>query len=292
MSGKQNPSHLHHWFPEALSFHWANSEGKIIRVNTDNGQRNQAIPSVFGGREKWHVLDFGKTSPWTTNFESQFHHADRRMNRLVAKLNKLTGTNRLQSQPIDIETRQLFATCCASFLARLPGTRRRLEKYIRQWPGPQNTDEEIKRVNLPGTARSLFDSYTSIMMTSGTFAIFTSANLDFIYGDGLYHTFPLTAIFPVDGRPLHVCAKCIVPITPSIAVIYIAPCPTSILLICNLEPHEAVHINRATQVNSKELFFRRHEPNVFSQQDVATSERWLASMFNFVATCDPPAQKA
>lgn len=289
MSGKQNASHNHHWFPAALSGYWTDAEGKLYR-RTKEGKPSRAMASTFGRRENWHLINFGKSSPWTSNYEAKFQEVDGRIKPLVGALFELTCVepssakifyHRLQRQVFTNNSHARLVSVLASLLARLPSTRRRVKRLIQSNGCSQNTDAEIESVNLPSTVSPLMAAYTSTLSSRTTFLVMFSDSRELVYGDGLFHTLPIVA------HTMSGAAMGVVPLTPSMAILFYRS-PLLIqqpnLLTIRLDPQEALHVNRAVQENSHELFYRSEHPLAYTPAQFSETEFWFGALFDSVAS--------
>ncbi len=105
--------------------------------------------------------------------------------------------------------------------------------------------------------RGLFRPFTNHMTVGGKFALLLSDDREFIFGDGFFHNFP--TVGPTMGS-----LRCVVPLTPGLAVLYTKPCQwvtCSDLVSLVLRDEEVALINTLVQVYSCEkLFYRNYRP--------------------------------
>jgi hypothetical protein len=97
------------------------------------------------------------------------------------------------------------------------------------------------------------------MKGGGKFTILLSGTRELIFGDGFLHNISSFANTPQSPR-------CLVPVTPEIAVLYIRPWKYSSLpraFTMNLDADETAFINRSVQVySSKYMFYRSQKPEI------------------------------
>jgi hypothetical protein len=267
MTLKPLKSELHHWWPRTLAEHWADEHGMVSTV-LRTGEIKRAPPGAFGARTNAHHIKLG--GPWDSSFEPVFNAADGQMNSLIrwlVALESITGRStrprqeRILAQEVAPEQINELAAAVASLIARSPRTRASIAataKYWRQKMGivPPEADEPLIAMN----QRGLYDAYLSLMRRSGRWAVLFSDTDEFIFGDGFLHD------FPASSDALHAPRRAIVPLTPTVAVVYVYPrsYPSEPQLVTlRLEPAEVQFFNEALQGYANEyLFYRFQQPQL------------------------------
>jgi hypothetical protein len=129
------------------------------------------------------------------------------------------------------------------------------------------------------------------MESGGRWAVLFSDTAEFIFGDGFFHNYPSS----IDG--INTGRKCIVPITPTVAVAHILPVshPSEPRLVTiRLRVDEVEALNLAVQVYSKEfLFFRSQRPSLTAEfacrqfkQYKFHRHRWADALLDDLAQCN------
>jgi hypothetical protein len=233
-----------------------------------NGEVKRAPPGAFGACTNAHHIKLG--GPWDSTFEPVFNTADAQINSLIAWLLTLeaaTGVSaqprqeRIRAQELPAERISQLAAAVSSLIARNPRTRASIAATTMHWRKqmgivPAEADEPLIAMN----QRGLHDAYYRLTERSGRWAILFSDVDEFIFGDGFLHDFPASA----DG--LHAPRRAIVPLTPTIAVVYAYPrsYPSEPRLVTlRLEPTEVQFFNDALQGYANEfLFYRSQQPQL------------------------------
>src|SRR5260370_1394090 len=89
----------HHWWPECVSSHWVNADGKVGWLQP-NGNVRFVPPHRLGRIGNAHLLKLGapgEITAWDTDFEHQFDKADNEFPSVISWLSALdrrvlTGT--------------------------------------------------------------------------------------------------------------------------------------------------------------------------------------------------------
>jgi len=136
--------------------------------------------------------------------------------------------------------------------------------------------------------RGLYDAYRKRLENSGRWAVLFSDSAEFIFGDGFLHNFPASS----DG--FNASRKCVLPLTPTITVVFMLPMshPTEPRLVTlRLSAREVGHFNEMVQIYAKDfLFFRSQQPDilpVFAKGDHRQfkyhNEPWLDALLDDLA---------
>ncbi|HEX5238317.1 MAG TPA: hypothetical protein VFW39_07640 [Sphingomicrobium sp.] len=238
----------------------------MVSMIRRNGEVRRAPPGAFGALTNAHHIKIG--GPWDSTFEPVFNTADAQMNSVIAWLLTLEATTGVSAQPrqeriraqvLSNEQNSHLAAAVSSLVARSPRTRASIETTTTHWREqmgivPAQADEPLIAMN----QRGLYDAYYRMTERSGRWAVLFSDADEFIFGDGFLHDFPAST----DG--LHAPRRAIVPLTPTIAVVYAYPrsYPTEPRLVTlRLEPEEVQFFNMALQGYANEyLFYRSQQP--------------------------------
>jgi hypothetical protein len=279
------PNRIHHWWPKVLSSYWAGDDGCVTQLLWD-GRAIRKVPKIFGKGEHTHNIRIG--GPWNSSFEHIFDRADNAMRSVVDWLVTLgltkdpsSGTGfheRMLARPMTSEQQSLLAECIASLIVRSPAMQQRIR------PGASSLYD---RTGVSIGMQPLLGYFAHPMTHFGKYIILVTEDREFIFGDGFYQNFPTT------GPSIHN-ARCIVPLTPNIAVGYVLPreyisgCG---IVTMRLTGEEAEHLNRLVQIYSSDaIFYRNDVPTVcqefkdrrhYSLQH--HSEPWTDELFRYLA---------
>lgn len=169
--------------------------------------------------------------------------------------------DRILAQDLPNSMLSQLARVVASLLARSPRTRdeiRRRTAHYRLRFG--FTDPEPEDHLIAFNQRGLYDAYRKRMESSGRWAVLFSDTKEFIFGDGFLHNFAASADHMMPGK------KCVVPLTPTIAVVYMLPMsyPSDPKLVTiKVDSDEVQFLNDALQAYANQfLFFRSQDPEL------------------------------
>jgi hypothetical protein len=258
------PSKRHHWWPKALSGFWAGSDGMVSQL-LHNGEETRQVPSEFGHDKHSHNLRMG--GPWDSSFEHMFNRADSSMKDFISWLGSLEVARERQARPIAErligqrmanEQRAMMSECLASLIVRSPQLRHRMGRRLHGYDGIfPPMDETGTATAVAYNIRGLFRPFTNHMTVGGKFALLLSDDREFIFGDGFFHN------IPTNGATMRN-LKCIVPLTPGLAVLYTKPfqwVSRSDLVSVVLRDEEVDLLNTLVQVYScDKVFFRNDRP--------------------------------
>lgn len=258
---------LHHWWPRTLAEHWQDEHGLITMVRP-NGEMRRAPPGAFGAVTNAYHIKIG--GPWDSTFEPLFNRADSEVNDTISWLLSLEATtadpnaprlDRILSQSLQLERQCQLARVLASLIARSPRTSNEIRSTTEQFRLQFGFVDPKPEDHLVATnQRGLYDAYRKLMEGSGRWAVLYSDSTEFIFGDGFLHNFPASA----DG--LHFPRRCVLPLIPTIAVVYMLPMsyPSEPKLVTiRLDDDEVTFFNEALQAYANEfLFFRSQQPKL------------------------------
>ena len=222
---KVKESKRHHWWPQGLSKHWMNDDGFLYQIFCDDRVIEQTNTNKFGVRGHAHTVDF-HTDPniWYENFESIFQPTDDSFPKIVQwlesfqihTLNQHCGFG-ARLQPLNADWKKLnqLSICLISLIVRSPQFRNQIkitaEHYQEGWNPPTGNSNLIKF-----SMRNDLEFFSKRCANLGKFAILASGSSEFIFGDGLLHTFISRDINPHNQMML-------VPVTPKICILYANP---------------------------------------------------------------------
>jgi len=259
-------SKRHHWWPNALSGYWADEFGMVTQL-LHNGDAVTEAPWTFGHDKHSHNLRFG--GPWNSSFEPIFKRADDCMGEVVDWLMTLEAkriarprsfSERMLAQPMTTEHRSMLAEILASLITRSPLMRHRIGRRVKSSREHFPTaDIKADTTTIAHNMRPLLAAFTNRMSVTGKFALLFSEDRELIFGDGFFSTFPTNGHAASNAR-------CIVPLTPSMAVLYTSPfryVSNCDLVTMTLRDEEVEFLNLLVQVYSREkLFYRRDRPHI------------------------------
>ncbi len=235
-----------------------------------DGQVRRAPPGAFGAVTNAHHVKLG--GPFDSTFEPMFNTADAQMSSLIdwiLTLDTATGASeqprheRIRAQELPAEQNSQLAAAVSSLIARSPRTRASIRATTTHWRQQMGVvPAEAREPLIAMNQRGLYDAYYRMTERSGRWAVLFSDAYEFIFGDGFLHDFPAST----DG----LCAprRAIVPLTPTIGIVYAYPrsYPTEPRLVTlRLEPAEVQFFNEALQGYANEfLFYRFQQPKLIS----------------------------
>ena len=296
MHGKKIKRAGHHYWPENLSLHWADSEGQTTRLSWD-GEETRSPPKNFGVLGDGHRVKVD--GPWDGTIEPIFQDADsylpgvvRHLSLLEAKTTSDTAplNKRLLAQPLPSDIRAQLGECLASLLARSPAFRNQMKvtaDYYRDGlPYRDKTDEKnLIVLNINQHYRKMVNSLKS----GGKIVVFFSDTAEFIFGEGFLHN--IDGMFGSGG-------KCLVPLTPSMSIGFFAPSsywtdPNNATI--RLSQAEVGVCNEISQIYTKDfIYYRSQRPKVipaFQRREYLHFQyhehKWLDTLFAAVANFRP-----
>lgn len=260
-TGKPLKSAAHHWWPRGLSEFWKDETGNVTRVSWD-GQTLKAPPKQFGAITNAHHINLD--GPWAASIEPLFDDADSALPSLVRKLEQLTcisarngATIDARITPHEIESgdRKMLGECLASLLARCPAHRHLLHLATESIWG--RTDDQIGKHDDTLIAANIHQHYRQIVSSlesGGKIVLLRSGEREFIMGEGYLNT--------LVGHTIELRYHCLVPLTPSLAVLAFAPLSyrtNPAICAIGLSVAEVNLINEITQIYSRNYIFYRNQ---------------------------------
>lgn len=255
----------HHWWPECLSERWCEADGQINVIRSE-GDPFRTKPGNAGVIGNGHIIKLGrgKPSPWDESFEHVFDAADSAFPRVVTWLEGLdrrpADASELRSarflpQPITNDQFAALVEGLVSLAVRSPMFRAAAVGAAIRLRGALPPDErhQLEVMNMRHCQRMIADTCKS----GGKLAVLFAEEGEFIFGDGFYNTATGVSAPPISPRML-------VPLTPSIAVLYTRPMafmtePRLVTLV--LRADEVAAQNTVVQVYAKDfLYYRSLKP--------------------------------
>jgi hypothetical protein len=289
----------HHYFPKGLQKFWRDDLGWVHRLRSD-GKRDKSKNGTFGHvRNAHHIKLADEPSPWDESFEYIFGPIDSAVPKVINALaqveapiadHNLAWRDRLAPQ-WGLETeRRSIAQLVASLVVRSPNVRNLIRLtvssfYNGELPWP---DGKVPQSLISANQKPLLERYGKALSERGKFAILLSDHREFVFGDGLLNNFHSGgAISPHNPR-------CLVPLTPTIAIAY--NCPSQYHVSANfaairVSPEEVEEVNWLTQVYSGQyLYYRAQLPADLSsfrvghhQQVPYHQNAWLDALMDSIA---------
>ena len=265
-------SEKHHWWPNCVSKHWKNSEGKVNWLKPD-GTIVPAPPKKFGAIGNGHYIKLSSNpeniSPWDQNFEPIFNKADDGFPSVISHLQSLereyiSNAKNLSDRftPQDVSEIQIaqIVESVVSLAIRSPTQRETAVGVAEAIQGRGKLPERERNAIIGLNMRNSQESAVSQIGTRGKFAILYSPEREFIFGDGFFHNIRSPVQYQVNNY------KLLAPITPEISILYASPRQYMIeprFFTFVLSPHETDILNEVVQIYSRRfLFYRNEKPNI------------------------------
>lgn len=262
----------HHWWPECVSRHWADSENCVFRL-TLGGKESHAHPKKFGAIRNGHQIKFSDESPWNDDFEQEFAQADKTFTKTINWLTSLerlfmwsVPSNQSRFHPIIAQEERLqdLVECLVSLAVRSPMNRERAVAPAENLRGllPKKERNRIIAANMKHCQHDI----TRSIGTRGKFVVLFSPYREFIFGDGFFNDV-VSPLISTMGT-----TKILAPLTPEISILYAKPMTYRIeprMTTVVLSREESLLLNEAVQIYSKkEIFYRSEKPKIteFFQQ--------------------------
>ncbi|WP_404357056.1 hypothetical protein [Methylotuvimicrobium sp. KM1] len=260
-------SERHHWWPECVSKHWKNANGKVHWI-LPNGEIRIAPPKNFGCIGNGHYIKLGKnegeTTAWDQNFEPIFDKADNGFPKVISWLQSLTRKDVWDAKTLtdrfipenasDNQFAQLVESI-VSLAIRSPMHRESSVGLAEELRGTLPERERNALINL--NMRDNQKKAVSSIGIRGKFVVLYSPSCEFVYGDGFFHN--------LDSHS----PKILAPITPEISVLYTRPLqyisePRLFTFVTSRE--ETKILNDVVQVYSRNcIFYRSERPTIISE---------------------------
>lgn len=268
VNGKKK-TERHHWWPEAVSQHWKDSEGLLHWV-LPSGEERHSQPRNFGVITNGHYIklsrDAGEETAWDQNFEPIFDRADAAFPRVIRWLQGLERrivdtpglhADRFHPQPSSEEEITDLVECLLSLAIRSPMNRAsavRVAEHLRG-PLPERERNTIATLNM----RDCLARARTTVGSRGKFLVLFASEREFVFGDGFYSN--LRSPVELSYRP-----SMLVPITPEVSVLYVQPTRYTVeprLSTIVLTPQETEALNHVVQIYAREaLFYRSKKPEI------------------------------
>lgn len=262
-------SERHHWWPECVSQHWADTEGGVHWL-LPNGQVRRSTPNNFGVIGNGHLIKFGDDpnvgSSWDISFEPEFQTADNNFPKILNWLNSLDHCappfdrslgSRILPQPVEDEQFSALIECVVSLAARSPMHREQgvaLAEHLRG-PLPERERNSLIGANIQRTLRNAVRNLGG----RGKAMVIFSPEREFIFGDGFFQN------LTVQGENWHH-PKILAPLTPWMSVLFTRPMsygvdPRLVTLVASAQ--ETDQLNHTVQIYARDaLFYRSERPTV------------------------------
>lgn len=269
MSSKRKlVSAKHHWWPRSLSKQWAAADGCVTQLSWD-GSAVRSPPANFGVIGNAHYIKFSEDSPWNYSFESVFGSADSQFPYLAAWLleletksvrSKAQLKDRFLVQPLTRERRNQLAEGLSSLIVRSPRSRNNIRITIQSYASEDGIEKyPVDKKLIAANMQASHGVFTRVIDGGGKFVILISEGPELICGDGFLHNFPI-------GRDRPLSARCVVPVLPSVAVLFVQPTfyrTHPELITMRLRTDEINFLNYLVQVYSCDrLFYRNEKPKM------------------------------
>jgi hypothetical protein len=264
-------SELHHWWPRGLSRFWADSDGCIGRLSWD-GRLLRSPPAGLGAINNAHHIRLAKTpTKWDSSFEGIFGAADTAFPHIVAWLESRRPTqtptfgqlaDRLIAYEPEDEPLSELAECLSSLIVRGPMFRNSIRSEVNNYRAGGSLKEiEDDDVLIPMNLRRSHQLFTDAIRGGGKYVVLYTDAAEFIFGDGFFHNFASTQAAPL-------APKCLVPLTPNIAVLYARPMQYTTfprMHFLTVTADEVALLNDTIQIYARDyLFFRHQQPEIIA----------------------------
>ena len=297
MHGKKIKRARHHYCPENLSLHWADSEGQATRLSWD-GEETRAPPKNFGVLGDGHRVKHDG-GPWDTTIEPIFQDADSYLPGVIKYLSLLESKatsdrtpfeERLLAQPLPSDIRAQLGECLASLIARSPAFRHEMKltaDYCRD--GLPYRDKFDERNLIVLNINQHYSQMVNSLKSGGKIVVLFSETAEFIFGDGFLHN--IDGTFGSGG-------KCLVPLTPSMSVGFFAPGsywtnPNNVTI--RLSQAEVRICNEISQIYTRDyVYYRSQRPEIipaFQRREFLQLQyhqhKWLDGLLTTVTNFRP-----
>ena len=280
---EKTKSERHHWWPKCISRRWANGEGTVTWLRPD-GQERRARPDAFGVIGNGHFIKLGnkptEITPWDQNFETEFQNADDRFPAVIKWLEGLdyeprvgaSWRGRFLPQSSSDALFGHMVESLTSLAIRSPMTREACVSIAEHFRGPLPERERNKLIT--ANMRDMHRRALEAFGVRGKATAISSPAAEFIFGDGFYHNITSPSMPPSAPRIL-------VPITPSLAVLYAIPMQYTVeprLSTLVIDAQEAEELNQVVQVYARQmLFYRSAKPNLIEEYRVGKHLQFSSS---------------
>lgn len=289
----------HHYFPKALQKFWRDDRGWVHRLRSD-GKEDKSKNGTFGQLRNAHRIKLSdQPSPWDESFEFTFRKADDSIPKLVELICRAEAPPTLETADLQQrlapqwylqEFRADISELVASLVVRSPTVRNLIRVGVEDFwsmAGCPPPFESVPDHLIAANQRPLLDCYKKALSERGKFAFLLSDHREFVFGDGMLNNFHGGVISPNNPR-------CVVPLTPTIAIAY--DCPSSYsksadFVAFRLSTDEVDEVNWLTQVYSgKHLYYRSQLPKNLTAFELGKHQQvqyhrtpWLDGLMHVVA---------
>lgn len=265
-------SERHHWWPECVSSYWADTEG-CVHWLLPSGEVRYAPPKNFGVIGNGHHIKLSlqgdEPTPWDMSYESEFEMADSTFPELIAWLESLGRGITDTSTSLSSRFHPVFASddeiikmvrSIVSLAIRSPMNRESAVGVAEKLRGPLSERERnaLIGINMHQDQKRAVES----IGTRGKFVVVISREREFIFGDGFFHNLRSPMQNPLSPKML-------VPVTPHISILYARPnsyLTEPRLFTLEIDSDEAIALNQAVQVYSKNaVFYRTEQPDILDE---------------------------
>ncbi|MDX1922570.1 MAG: hypothetical protein SFW65_05540 [Alphaproteobacteria bacterium] len=266
------PSKNHHWWPICISEFWKDTNGCTTRLSP-SGEALCRPPKNFGVIGHGHTIKMsrkaGETTVWDYNFENEFDKADTNFPNVIKWLNSLRQEKRTNArnsigrflpQEVPEEMLGLLMEGLVSLCVRSPMNRNAAASIAEELRGGLGVRERntIIAANMRYQQRNIADG----LGTRGKFAVIFSPDREYIFGDGFFQNLSSSIGLPLNPEML-------VPLTPSISVLFVRPHQYSAeprLSTIVVSAQETDMMNHFVQIYAKDMIFYRQEKPVLAQE--------------------------
>lgn len=289
----------HHYFPKALQKYWKDDAGWVHRLSV-SGKHDRSKNGTFGHlRNAHHIKLSDRPTLWDESFEYTFRPADSAIPTVIEALTPAEAPvgveerewrERLAPQWYLNERRSEIAELLASLVVRSPNMRNLIRLTVEDfWPEkPPWPSGSAPNHLIAGNQKPLLEQYSKALATRGKYAILLTDHREFVFGDGMLHNFHSGgAVSPHNPR-------CLVPLTPTLAVAYNCPSQYHVsadFVAIRLSPEEVDYVNFCTQIYSgRHLFYRSQLPSDLTPFRVGKYQQleyhrapWFDELMNTIA---------
>jgi hypothetical protein len=263
-----------------------------------DGSECRAPSKQFGAIANAHHIKLN--GPWAGSVEPLFDDADSALPSLAKKLLNLPYLEakatedfgqRITPHQIDVQDRKLLGEGLASLLVRCPAHRNKLHLTTERYSG--RTGDQVGKPDNTLIALNINQHYRQVVSSlerGGKIVLLRSGTSEFIMGEGY-----LSTLF---GLPVQMQYHCLVPLTPTLAVLAFAPSRYSTdppICTIGLRREEVDIVNSVTQFYTRDyIFYRKQAPQLiddFRVREFRTIRLhrfdWLDALMQAVATYTP-----
>lgn len=289
----------HHWWPSSLSQFWTVADGTIGCIRPDGSGFRTTPESLANIRDGHTVRMVPSDSPLNFSFEAEFQRTDDRFPDLVDYLHSLECiagridkpiNDRLEEAAINEGIFEALKHCLVSLAVRSPAGR-----HLHALGAAEFRGEDVVTVShvdpvIGLNMRGKLQRISERLAGNGKVAVVLSDTDEFVFGDGFLNNIGSDHIF--------VGARCIVPLTPTMAVVFAtysscAAEPNCFTLRASRE--EIGLINLLVQAYSSQFLFYRSQAPLLSESFKAGRHQmlkyhqhpWLSALIDAMSGLPP-----